>query len=42
MQTYTFATDLGYLAVKADTPLDAIRWLRLRFGYALSIQYYFE
>lgn len=40
-QTYLFATDLGFLEVKADRPLDAIRWLRLHFGYKLRIDYFY-
>lgn len=31
------ATDRGYMSVPADSPLDAIRWLRLHFGWKLQI-----
>lgn len=36
---YLVATNLGYMKVDADSELDAIRWLRVRFGWALEIDY---
>ena len=39
---FLFATDLGFMYIKADSPIGAVTWLRETFGYALQLTWWKE